>query len=41
MPVAQVAYRSGFNDVGYFSRVFADYTGRSPQAYLREIKQAQ
>jgi AraC-like DNA-binding protein len=35
MPVQMVAAHVGFNDVGYFSRVFRQTTGKAPSHYAK------
>ena len=35
-PIKDIASSAGFSDPYYFSRVFKQYTGRSPAAYLRQ-----
>ena len=34
--IATIAYRLGFSDPAYFSRVFRDTTGRSPRQFRAE-----
>ena len=34
--VTDVALECGFSDLYYFSRVFKQFTGRSPEQFLRE-----
>ena len=33
--IYEVAYKTGFSDAKYFSRVFKEYTGISPKSYIR------
>jgi YesN/AraC family two-component response regulator len=33
LKVTEIAFRVGFDDPAYFSRVFRRYTGRSPRAF--------
>lgn len=40
MTITQVAYKVGFNDTSYFSRVFAKQTGCSPTDYIRQFRNA-
>ena len=35
--VAQVAYKSGFNDTSYFSRKFKQFTGTTPQKWRETL----
>lgn len=35
--ISDVAYAVGFNDSGYFSRVFKQETGKTPKAFRRQI----
>ncbi|WP_020527013.1 hybrid sensor histidine kinase/response regulator transcription factor [Flexithrix dorotheae] len=38
LSVAEVAYQIGFNDAKYFSKCFKKQFGKSPSAYLQELK---
>jgi YesN/AraC family two-component response regulator len=38
--VTSVAFAVGFNEVGYFSRMFKHYTGHAPSAFKEELKKA-
>lgn len=37
LPVTEVALRSGFNSPAYFSKMFRQYTGKTPVAYRKEL----
>lgn len=37
--ITQVAYRVGFTDASYFSKVFTKVTGISPSSYILQIKE--
>lgn len=37
-PVADVAYKVGFQDLGYFSKIFKRYIGSSPSAYQKMMR---
>ena len=39
MPVGQIAFRLGFSDQGYFTRLFARQVGTSPGRYRRLVKE--
>ena len=39
LSIAQTAYRLGFSDPGYFSRLFSAHTGESPQAFRSRTAQ--
>ncbi|OIN56654.1 ATP-binding protein [Arsenicibacter rosenii] len=36
---SETAYRVGFDNLSYFSRVFREYTGSSPSDYVRQLKE--
>jgi len=37
-PVTQIAYKSGFSDSSYFTKVFRKYTGLPPSDYRKSLK---
>ena len=37
--VSEIAYRTGFNDPKYFSRVYKKFTGRTPSETRNEVRQ--
>jgi len=39
MSIAQVCYESGFNNYSHFTKLFKNFTGKSPSDYRSEIKQ--
>jgi AraC-like DNA-binding protein len=38
MKISSVAFRCGYNDVSYFSRIFKKRTGKTPQQYKADKK---
>jgi signal transduction histidine kinase/DNA-binding response OmpR family regulator len=36
LPIAEIAYQTGFTDPNYFSRTFNQYSGKSPREYRKE-----
>ncbi len=38
LPISQICYQTGFNDLSYFSRVFKKIVGLSPSEFRQRIK---